>query len=368
MHAHAQKPTMQTKANETEVLNIVVTTVQDGLSSLLHIQKQESDFVQFDVCISPASSYELNLPGSIQTCLSTDSSLTSLQDISTSTSSCSSSVSTNTTPPQCLGRPPRPQKTHGGSSQCPSSTQSEFKKRSPRDVLCHICGRKYTVHSINIHLRQCEHIFQQRQERLPHLERQPMPQLPPEAQMMDLESRNLLAKEIFEKSECCMALEACRFCKRTFRPDRLSVHIPSCARNHGAEWPPRNQLNTKGTSSSSSSKAKVKPLEAPNTVVCHICGRKYSIHSIDLHVPRCEQLFLDRQAKLPRSKQKEIPKLPINYDTTKRNEIAKQVFNDHAMESCQYCGRTFYSDRLEIHLRSCKRNQVAPPKKIRPAT
>jgi zinc-finger of a C2HC-type len=218
----------------------------------------------------------------------------------------------------------------------------------PRDMICHICGRKYTIHSINIHIPQCEAIFKAQQEKLPKSERKKLPQLPSGVEKMDLEQRNETAMKIY--NDC--ALEACPFCKRTFLPDRLKVHISSCARNHGKEWPPKTKA--------------VYPTgcrtEANNTAYCHICGRKYTTHSIDIHLPQCEQLWKDRQCKLPPNQQRPVPEMPDknykNLSLKKRNEMALKVYNDVALKKCKYCARTFLPDRLEVHFQSCARNHA----------
>jgi len=221
------------------------------------------------------------------------------------------------------------------------------KDGQPRDVICHICGRKYTVHSINIHIPQCEKLFQAQQEKLPKSDRKQLPQLPKNIEKMDLEERNRIAMKIY--SDCTM--EACQFCGRTFLLDRLEVHLPSCARNHGKDWPPKTEAAYP-----------TGPNKAKNTVICHICGRKYTVHSIDIHLPQCEQLWKDRQAKLPKNKRKPVPQMPNkNYKKLpldKRNAMAQKVYNDVSLEQCKYCGRTFLPDRLEVHIKSCARNHA----------
>ena len=221
------------------------------------------------------------------------------------------------------------------------------KIREPRDVVCHLCGRKYTVHSINIHIPQYKSLFMARQAKLPESERKPLPKLPNDVDEMDLKARNEAALKLYND----IALEACQFCGRTFLPDRLQVHLRSCAKNHGHEWPPKERVAYMPIAGRG---------EAANTVYCHVCGRKYTIHSIDIHLPQCEQLWKDRARKLAPEKRKPVPQMPDkNYKKlplNKRNEMALKVWNDASLEKCQYCGRTFFPDRLEVHLRSCARN------------
>jgi hypothetical protein len=39
------------------------------------------------------------------------------------------------------------------------------------------------------------------------------------------------------------------------------------------------------------------------------------------------------------------------------NDKARKVLNDNALVSCQHCARTFFPDRLEMHLRSCGKSK-----------
>jgi len=249
--------------------------------------------------------------------------------------------------------PPKPQKQRSQKKQTPTRPKptplpklnysSRRMGEGPRDVFCHICGRKYTVHSINLHIPQCEEIYMQRQEKLPASKRKPIPQLPKKAGRMKLEARNELAMKIYHEH----VMETCRFCKRTFLPESLEKHIPHCAKSHGEEWPPRKKAEYLRAN---------QPTQAPNTMICHICGRKYTTHSIDIHVPQCQKLWNERQAKEPPSKRKPCPQMPKRYDKNKQNEVAMDIFNKHAMSACKYCGRTFYEDRLAVHIRSCERH------------
>jgi hypothetical protein len=81
-------------------------------------------------------------------------------------------------------------------------------------------------------------------------------------------------------------------------------------------------------------------------------------HSIDIHLPQCERLWMQRQAKLPKSKRKPVPQLLLlnrnkRMTLEERNEMAMGVYQDTALAACNYCCRTFLPDRLVVHLRSC---------------
>ena len=304
----------------------------------------------------------------------------------------------------------------------------EERQRGPRDVLCHICGRKYTIHSIGIHVAQCERLWEQRQEQ-EYQQRaviakngyklKPVPQLPdsvtkvPPRDMTpkQLEERNAMAMQVYNDH----ALEKCSYCHRTFLPDRLQVHLKSCARHHQRSNPKNHSprfSNTVQPSQGSTSRPKSamdtndlsrgfvpcqpvyggnSPALAPepkHTALCHICGRKYTIHSIHIHIPQCEYLWQARQEQkgnrdttgsistMPQPG-KPVPQLPVQFrhppptNTThhetgdefsatlfwkERNAMAQQIYETHTLIPCHCCGRTFLPDRLQVHLRSCERH------------
>jgi hypothetical protein len=168
----------------------------------------------------------------------------------------------------------------------------------PRDAVCHICGRKYTIHSIDIHVPQCEKLWIQRQELLPKKDRKPVPKLQGNPEKMTLAERNEMALKLHQDE----ALETCQYCGRTFLPDRLKVHVKSCER--------------------SSNKKK-------------------------------------KNTKYPKSKPPAPPK------TNKKNNYRE---SRDALKACKHCGRKFYFDRLEVHLRTCAKPAAAGPSSSSPSS
>ena len=231
----------------------------------------------------------------------------------------------------------------------------------PRDVICHICGRKYTIHSIHIHVPQCEKLFVAQQAKFPVKDRKPTPKLPRDIAKMSLHQRNKVAKGLYEN----FVMEKCLYCGRTFMEGRLIKHIHSCARSHGKTH--RNNgissshkelrwatyaFNTKDCVTTAKTEAK-------NTAICYVCGLKYTTHSIDIHVPQCKKLFLARQEKLSKYERKPLPTAPPKTMTlAERNAFATKQYNNHVLEACTYCNRTFFSDRLSVHIKSCERNHL----------
>jgi hypothetical protein len=93
--------------------------------------------------------------------------------------------------------------------------------------------------------------------------------------------------------------------------------------------------------------------------VCHLCGREFGTHSIQIHIKACA-------VKYEREKGKPAPPAPnmLNEVTAGDRPISAvdwEKYNEQAnataegnMERCPDCGRTFASkERLSVHFRSC---------------
>lgn len=139
-----------------------------------------------------------------------------------------------------------------------------------------------------------------------------------------------------------------------------------------------------------------KPLASgPKTRVCYICGRQYGVHSYDIHLKQCKELWIAREAQKDPKERKKLPEDPAlrllnrgeadspdgkssrnnnsnsnsntgNNDSTpsrseldELNKLASEAFNTEALAQCAYCGRTFLPEKLAIHNRSCTADNPA---------
>jgi len=102
----------------------------------------------------------------------------------------------------------------------------------------------------------------------------------------------------------------------------------------------------------------------PVFVTCYICGRDFGSRSIGIHVPKCQQKWETEQEKLPKKERRPLPTAPENFDKVvsgeikgkdlvKMNQKAFDDYNETALESCQFCGRTFLPKALEFHRKAC---------------
>lgn len=121
----------------------------------------------------------------------------------------------------------------------------------------------------------------------------------------------------------------------------------------------------------------------PKTRVCYVCGRQYGIHSFEIHLKQCKELWIAREAEKDPRDRKKLPEDPMlrlsinesneniiagtisssskntsstmnNKTLDELNRLATVTFNNEAMETCKYCLRTFLTEeKLIIHNRSC---------------
>lgn len=135
-----------------------------------------------------------------------------------------------------------------------------------------------------------------------------------------------------------------------------------------------------------------KPLGAgPKTRVCYICGRQYSLHSFEIHIPQCKALWIAREEQKDPKERRKLPEDPLErlqggggggggFDNSltgpssaspgvaspggggfqmsrkeldELNKMASDAYNNETLETCAFCGRTFLPEKLVIHNRSC---------------
>ena len=48
----------------------------------------------------------------------------------------------------------------------------------------------------------------------------------------------------------------------------------------------------------------------PKTRMCHICGRQYGLHSFEIHLKQCKDLWIAREALKDKSERKPVPRDP----------------------------------------------------------
>eukprot|EP00668_Euglena_longa_P012127 GGOE01014554.1.p1 GENE.GGOE01014554.1~~GGOE01014554.1.p1 ORF type:complete len:751 (-),score=111.63 GGOE01014554.1:432-2684(-) len=111
-----------------------------------------------------------------------------------------------------------------------------------------------------------------------------------------------------------------------------------------------------------------KPASAkPALLVCYLCGQQFGSSSLPIHQPQCYSKKLTEWKNGNKATRGPKPRNPTEVDLqapakiTGRNaeeveEFNRQQFSDFTQQlaQCHNCGRKFFPDRLQVHLRSCK--------------
>ena len=244
--------------------------------------------------------------------------------------------------------------------------------RRPPHVVCYICGRLYGTTSISLHIPKCLEKWHIENSQLPrHLRRKP-PKQPAgwgNISSSDLRGRgaelDVMNEIAFQASQS--QLLPCEYCGRTFNPDRLPVHQRSCKPNNHHK-PSHNfdhsRLGSDKQRSPVGQYDRPPPQRKPKTVVCFICGREFGTKSISIHEPQCLKKWEIENIRLPKHLQRPPPTKPdilptlsgnSENDLERRNQLAFESSQKQQVP-CGNCGRTFFPDRLEVHMRSCKQS------------
>jgi hypothetical protein len=138
-----------------------------------------------------------------------------------------------------------------------------------------------------------------------------------------------------------------------------------------------------------------KPLsQPPKTRVCYICGRQYGLHSYDIHLKQCKDLWIARESLKDPRERKPLPEDPAErlkqsgggavskkgggggggsgagggggdqdsgggMTLEEINKLASEAYNTESLSTCPFCGRTFLPEKLVIHNRSCTADNPA---------
>ncbi|XP_076638414.1 cactin, spliceosome C complex subunit [Colletes latitarsis] len=123
-----------------------------------------------------------------------------------------------------------------GSTSVQEISVSPTGEQQKKTVTCYICGRDFGSTSIAIHEPQCLKKWHVENEKLPSGERRKEPQRPEVIYTCDPGTGNMVV-DVMAMAEAnwkshLNQLVPCKYCGRTFNPDRVSVHERSCKGNH----------------------------------------------------------------------------------------------------------------------------------------
>lgn len=89
----------------------------------------------------------------------------------------------------------------------------------------------------------------------------------------------------------------------------------------------------------------------PLVLMCHLCGREFGTLSLAIHIPTCEQKWIQAQDILPpqyrRRRAPRPPEQPIPKDFSaieSYNDEANSIYNQESRSSCPNCLRQFHPE------------------------
>lgn len=118
----------------------------------------------------------------------------------------------------------------------------------PKARTCYICGRPTLLPGYAQHVIQCRELFEKREILKPLKERR---QCPPDPMMYSNSNRGYNDAELAFANDAAMksfetTLAQCRYCGRTFLPEKLAMHNKSCTSSN-----PARAINPGGSSGNS---------------------------------------------------------------------------------------------------------------------
>lgn len=112
--------------------------------------------------------------------------------------------------------------------------------------------------------------------------------------------------------------------------------------------------------------AKSSKMSGPKARICYICGRQYMLHSFEIHVAQCRDLFEKREMTKPPKERRKCPTDPtigmkgtMNPNDLDAVNAASQQAWTGSLAKCKFCGRSFLQEKLHIHNKSCTADNPA---------
>ncbi|XP_008838462.1 zinc finger protein 474 [Nannospalax galili] len=224
--------------------------------------------------------------------------------------------------------------------------------RRPRFRICYICGREFGSQSLAIHEPQCLEKWRVENSKLPKHLRRPEPSKPQPLGGSGAYSLQTANEDAFQSSQA--QLLPCEPCGRKFLPDRLLAHQRSCKpKSEGSGMPNADNPDALTSLKKASSGIPARP----RTLICYICGREFGTLSLPIHELKCLEKWKIENERLPRDQRQPLPQ---KLQPVPTGQLSQEEAPQPRLLSCPNCSQTFASDRLSIHLRSCKPQPSGP--------
>ena len=269
--------------------------------------------------------------------------------------------------------------------------------------LCYLCGCDFNKTEIEQHINQC--LLKHDHESIPDIYKELFQNLNQNPEL------SINYKEFNTKAEHLISndnLVSCPLCNRQLNESRIEIHYKLCKAKKEYVSPRKLSGKEAVANTLSLSKKKSNVKETPTTIinpnnlaksytfkdlpdskliflqqlenqavksnlVCYICGMEQILSETALHIEACEVNFAniqmakgeDDRLKLPLKPdilneilQMNIKDKALDGKIRNYNKIAEENnFKDLFFEACEICGRKLLIERMEVHLRVCKKKK-----------
>lgn len=225
-------------------------------------------------------------------------------------------------------------------------------------VVCYVCGREYGVWSIGFHVPHCLQKWKNDNNNRHPRDRLPLPRRPAAGSCSsDASNSSSPSSEhdmprpgtaVLDRPRVLKAEQAKMVdmtCYRVERPQTMTLPRPTL--NLRIPHIPARSRRKKNLHNSSYGIIADSSPPAP----CTSCGR--NLHPERFHSHPSHNVPLQPRTKLHLNSNKANEDPPISYFPYKTKDSGRSEIESSPLVPCPHCGRTFFPDRLKVHLRGC---------------
>ena len=174
------------------------------------------------------------------------------------------------------------------------------------------------------------------------------------------------------------SLVKCGHCGRSFNEEAFAKHQKLCtAETPGGPHAKRQPGASCGMGSGPSRFAAPAgagpgggPAQKPRAYTCYLCGQQYGSRSLPIHIPKCQEKWLQVESQRPKAERRPLPEAPFDVSEplpTKAEEIDSfnarmfEVYNGASLIKCERCGRSFHAEAFARHQKLCTADTPGGP-------
>jgi len=257
-------------------------------------------------------------------------------------------------------------------------------------LLCYLCGADFDKTEIELHVTQCMTKHDGINTENDNLS---LPAIYEEL-FSNIKHNNKINYKQFNTQAGQLSqnfnLVSCPLCNRHFVESRIEIHYKLCLAKHDTGVSPRKVGSSKDNIPLTNNLAKsfnfkqgadsklifLKQLEKQTitaNLICYICGVEHNLLELASHIEACEVNFANIQQTTNVEDRRHLPLKPdilnevlkmspddknIEIKIKEYNKVADA--NNHKdlfFEACKICGRKLLRERLEVHMRVCKKKE-----------